>query len=160
MQAEHLKEWLQGVQLEENPETGPNNVGAGDKWNPLVQLVQAVWDEGKIPIQLGRVVTVLIPKGGGDYRGIGLLEPIWKIIKRVMDHQLEVIALHDSLHGCCNGQGTDTAMIKAKLVQQLAHIEQVPFYRVFIDLKKAFDAMDWERCLLILEGHGVGPNMR
>ena len=51
-------------------------------------------------------------------------------------------------------------MIKAKLVQQLAHIEQVPFYRVFIDLKKAFDAMDWERCLLILEGHGVGPNMR
>ena len=42
----------------------------------------------------------------------------------------------------------------------LAHIEQVPFYGVFIDLKKAFDAMDWERCLLILEGHGVGPNMR
>ena len=27
-------------------------------------------------------------------------------------------------------------------------------------LKKAFDAMDWGRCLLILEGHDVGPNMR
>jgi hypothetical protein len=77
-----------------------------------------------------------------------------------MDHRLEVIALHDSLHGCCNGQGTGTAVIEVKLVQQLAHIEQDPFYGVFIDLKKAFDAMDRERCLLILEGHGVGPNMR
>jgi hypothetical protein len=27
------------------------------------------------------VVTVLIPKGGGDYRGIGLLEPIWKVLE-------------------------------------------------------------------------------
>ncbi len=46
------------------------------------------------------------------------------------------------------------------MTQQLAHIEQTPFYGVFIDLKKAFDAMDRERCLLILEGHGAGPNMR
>ena len=30
---------------------------------------------------------------------------------------------------------------------------------VFLDPKKEFDAMDRERCLLILEGYGVGPNM-
>ena len=160
MRAEHINDWLQGAQLEENPETGPSNVGAGDKWNALVQLVQAIWDKGKIPIQLGWVVTLLIPKIGGDYRGISLLKPIWKVVKQVMDHRLEVIALHDSLHNCRNWQGTGTAVIKAKLAQQLAHIEQAPFYGVFIDLKKAFDAMDRERCLLILEGHGMGPNMR
>ena len=123
-------------------------------------LVQAVWDEGTIPTQLGWVVTVLIPKGGGDYHGIGLLEPIWKVIERVIDKRLEAIALHDSLHGCRTGRGTGTAVIEAKLTQQLAHIEQTPFYGVFIDLKNAFDAMDRERCLLILEGHGAGPNMR
>jgi len=50
-------------------------------------------------------------------------------------------------------------VIEAKLSQQLAHIEQTPFYGVFIDLKKAFDAMDRERCLLLLEGYGAGPNM-
>ena len=146
--------------MDENPKTGPANVGAGEDWEAFVKLVQAVWDEGKIPIQLGWVVTVLIPKGGGDYRGIGLLEPIWKVIERLIDRRLEVIALHDSLHGCRNGRGTGTAVIEAKLSQQLAHIEQTPFYGVFIDLKKAFDAMDRERCLLLLEGHGAGPNMR
>jgi len=81
MQAEHLKGWLKGARLEENPKTGPANVSTGEDWEGLVKLVQAVWDEGKIPIQLGWVVTVLIPKGGGDYRGIGLLEPIWKICR-------------------------------------------------------------------------------
>ncbi len=30
---------------------------------------------------------------------------------------------------------------------------------MFIDLRKAFDAMDRERCLEILEMHGAGPNM-
>jgi hypothetical protein len=77
-----------------------------------------------------------------------------------MDHQLKVIALLDSLHGCRNGQGTSTAVIEAKLTQQLAHIEKAPFYEVFINLKKAFNAMDQEWCLFILEGHGVGPSMR
>jgi len=120
MRAEHLKGWLKGAKLEEDPEKGPANLGAGDEWKAFVKLVQAVWDEGKIPIQLGWVVTVLIPKGGGDYRGIGLLEPIWKVVERVIDRQLELIALHDSLHGCCTGRGTGTAVIEAKLTQQLA----------------------------------------
>jgi hypothetical protein len=103
MQVEHLKEWLQGIKSEEDPETGPNNVGAGYRWNVLVRLVQPVWDEGKIPIQLRWVVTVLIPKGGGDYCSIGLLEPIRKVVVRVMDHRFELIALHNSLHICLNG---------------------------------------------------------
>jgi len=137
MRAEHLNGWLKGARLEEKLKTGPANVGAGEVWEALVKLVQAVWDEGKIPIQLGWVITVLILKGGGDYHGISLLEPIWKIIERVIDKRLEVIALHDSLHGCRNGRGTKTAVIEAKLSQQLAHIEQTPFYGVFIDLKKS-----------------------
>jgi hypothetical protein len=53
----------------------------------------------------------------------------------------------------------ETGIIKAKLAQQLAHLEQMSFFGVFIDLKKAFDAMDQGRCLEILALHGVGPNM-
>jgi hypothetical protein len=71
------------------------------------------------------VVMVLIPKGGGEYWGIGLLEPIWKVLEGVMDLRLEKIELHDSLHECLAGQGTGTGIIEAKLTQQLAHLEQV-----------------------------------
>ncbi len=76
-----------------------------------------------------------------------------------MDLRLEKIKLHDSLHGCLAGRGTRTGIIEAKLAQQLAHLEQRPFFGVFIDLKKAFDAMDRGRCLAILALHGVGPLM-
>jgi hypothetical protein len=76
-----------------------------------------------------------------------------------MDIRPEKIILHDSLHGCLARQGTGTGIIEAKLAQQLAHLEQTPFFGVFIDLKKAFDAMDRGRCLAILALHGVGPQM-
>jgi hypothetical protein len=125
----------------------------------FLTLVQVVWDHGDIPPQLLWVIVVLIPKGGGNYQGIGLLEPMWKVCEQVMDTRLNKIPLHKSLHGCCNGHGTGTAVMEAKLAQQLAHLEQVPFYGVFLNLKKAFDSMDCEHCLLILGGYGVGPKM-
>ena len=56
----------------------------GDNWHKFVLLVQAIWDHGEIPPQLLWVIIVLIPKGGGDYWGIGLLEPMWKVCERVM----------------------------------------------------------------------------
>jgi hypothetical protein len=105
------------------------------------------------------VITVLIPKRGGEYRCIGLLEPIWKVLKKVMDLRLEAIVLHDSLHGCLALQGMGTGIIEAKLAQQLAHLEQTPFFGVFIDLQKVFDTMDCGCCLKILPLHGVGPKM-
>ena len=51
-------------------------------------------------------------------------------------------------------------MIKAKLTQQLTHIEQTPVYGVFVDLTIAFDAMDRERCLQLLGEYRAGPKMR
>jgi hypothetical protein len=159
MRAVDVKAWLRGIQLEEDPKDGPANVDKGDNWCLFLKLAQAVWDHGEILPQLLWVVVVLIRKGGDNYRGIGLLEPIWKVCECIIDKCLNAFDLHESLHGCQNGRGTGTAGIEAKLAQQLAHLEQVLFYGVFIDLKKAFDAMDRERCILILEGYDAGHNM-
>jgi hypothetical protein len=85
MRTEHVKEWLNGMQWEEDLE-GHGVNGAGDNWRLFVQLVQETWTHGTIPCQLLWIIVVLIPKGGGDYRGIGLLELVWKCIERVIDH--------------------------------------------------------------------------
>ncbi len=157
MRAEHIKEWLHDVRWEEDPEGGAE--GTGDSWRLFVRLVQAAWAHGVIPHQLLWSIVVLIPKGGGDYCGIGLLEPIRKCIECVVDHRLDAIKLHDSLHGCRSNRGTGTTIIEAKLALQLLHFELKPFYGVFLDLWKAFDAMDRERCIMLLKGYGAGPWM-
>ena len=137
-----------------SPTTNPSKLSS----NILVSLIQVVWLHGKIMQQLTWIIVVLLPKGGGDYRGIGLLETIWKVVERIMDWGLNIILLYEVLHGCCDGCGMGTAMIEAKLVQQLSHLEQEPFYGVFLGLKKAFNTKEREGCLLILEGYGAGPN--
>jgi hypothetical protein len=123
--------------------------------------------EGKPPSRSSHIpvctmlgyTLVLIPKGGGDYCSIRLLEPIWKVIEWVIDRKLDSIQLQDSLHGYQHQRGTVTAMIEAKLAHQLSYLEMQLFYGVFLGLRKAFDAMDWERCLMILGGYGAGPPM-
>ena len=139
MRAEDVKSWLRGIEAEE---AGEEPKGAGDRWRALVKLVQAIWERGEIPRQLLWVIVVLLPKGGGDYRGIGLLEPIWKLNEAIMDRRLNVIEFHDCLHGYLPKRGTGTGTMEAKLAIQLAHLEQHPLYGIFVDLKKAFDAVD------------------
>ena len=62
-----------------------------------------------------------------------------------MDNRLKTLALHDCLHSFTAGRGTGTAIMEVKLAQQLAYLEQVPLYGLFIDLRKAFDAMDQKK---------------
>ena len=73
MKAEHLKEWLRDMSRKE-AEDGVE--GIGDRWRMFVTLLQAVWERGDIPTQMTWMIVVLLPKGGGDYCGIGLLDPI------------------------------------------------------------------------------------
>ena len=110
MRAEHVKAWLRGALEEEDPESQGNFVGHGDNWKLFVELVQVVWTQGIIPRQIlwSIVIVVLIPKGGGDYQGIGLLESIWKVLEKIMDRRLNAIELHDCLHGCRAHSGTGT----------------------------------------------------
>ncbi len=49
MRGEDVKVWLHSIKLKEDPEVGPNNIGAGDNWRKFVLLAQAVWYHGEIP---------------------------------------------------------------------------------------------------------------
>jgi hypothetical protein len=73
--------------------------------------------------------------------------------------QLSVIKLHNCLHGGLLARGMGTAIMEVKLQQQLAWVDQEPLYQIYLDLRKAYDALDQGRCLKILAGYSVGPNL-
>ena len=87
--------------------------------------------------------VVIIPKGKKEYRGIGLVEVTWKVVAAILHCQLTtVITYHDALHGFRTGCGTEAATLEAKLLQQLAAMRKEVLYVIFLDLTKAYDALD------------------
>jgi hypothetical protein len=65
-------------------------------------------------------IIVLLPKAGGNYCGIGLLEPFWKVVEKIMVRRLSFIKFLDCLHGGLPKRSTGMASIEEKLAQQLA----------------------------------------
>jgi hypothetical protein len=153
---EHIKVWLANAVRKEEEES---DIGLGHKWWVFIKMMQAIWEHGSIPEQMRWEIIILSPEGGGDYHGIRLLEPFWKVMEKVMVAQLASIKFHDGLHGGLPGQGTGMAMIKAKLAQSLAWCNQRPLYQIYVDLKKAYNALDREQMVKILVAYGVGPRM-
>ena len=115
LRGETTKAWLRGAHLEERDPEG--NAGAGDTWRTFTSLIRVIWETGVIPQQMMWMVVVLLPKGGGDYQGIGLLDPMWKVIEVVMDNRLKCLEYHDCLHGFLAGRGTGMAAMEVKLTQ-------------------------------------------
>ena len=127
----------------------------------VVDLVQLEFREGDIAEKATWKEVVLIPKGKKDYRGIGLVEVMWKVVAAILNFRFTAsITYHEVLHGFRAGRGTGTTTLEAKLLQQLAALREEVLYVIFLDLRKAYDALDKSRCLEILEGYGVGPKSR
>ena len=79
--------------------------------------------------------VVMIPKGGKDYHGIGLVEVMWKVVAEILNRRLTAsITFHDFLHGFRVGRGTGTATFEAKLIQKLAALREEVLYVIFLDL--------------------------
>jgi hypothetical protein len=115
MKAEHLMGWLCNVKHEEAVD---GKEEARSRWRLFVSLIKAAWECGTMSTQMSWVVIVLLPKRGGDYRGIGLLSPMWKVVEKSLVAQLSsVIELHNCLRGRLPRWGTGTAIMEDKLNQ-------------------------------------------
>jgi hypothetical protein len=152
IRADDLKTWLNMATREENPDRSA--------WENLVKIVvQRAFETGDIPTALQWGVLVLIPKSeAGKFRGIGLLEVIWKLITTIINKRLlQGIEFHPAIHGFRRRRGTGTAVLECKLLMSMAHKAGKPLYQIFIDFfSKAYPSMDRGRTLEILEGYGVG----
>ncbi len=60
LQAEHIKVWLQDVEMEEDCAA---HAGHGDKWRIFLRLIQSIWERGSVPKQMTWEIIVLLPKG-------------------------------------------------------------------------------------------------
>ena len=61
----------------------------------------------------------LLPKGYGEFRGIGIVEVIWKAVSGVVSCWIELAAnFLSALHGFSSGWVMDTASPEANLIHQ------------------------------------------
>ena len=124
-------------------------------------MVKTDFSDGVLAEEATWQAVVLIPKGKKDYRGIGLVELVWKVVAAILNRRFtSSITYHNALHGFMSDRGMGTATLEAKLLQQLAALREEVLYVILLDLTKAYDALDRSRCLEILEGYGVSLNAR
>ena len=67
-----------------------------DNWTRVVDLVQLALREGNLAEEATWQAVVLIPKGKNDYRGIGLVGVMWKVVAVILNCRLTAsITFHD-----------------------------------------------------------------
>ena len=89
---------------------------------------------------------VLILKGNGYCRDIGLMEVVWKVVTEILHRLLTAsITYHNFIHGFRAGRNTGTSTLEAKLIQKLTAMREEVLYVIFLGLHNAYDALDRER---------------
>ena len=68
MQDENLKTWILAAWTEENTDTSRCSI--------FVEIIQLEFFTGELVLECTWATGALIPKGGGEYHGIGLVEVI------------------------------------------------------------------------------------
>ena len=120
MRAEHIKGWLAAARREEKRDTIDTEKGCqedpgegADNWTRFMDLVQTAFREGELAKEATWQAVVLIPKGKKDYRGIDLVEVMWKVVAAILNRRfIASIAYHDFLHGFRECRGTGTATLR------------------------------------------------
>ena len=81
---------------------------------------------------------VLILKGGGEHRGIRLVEVVWKAVEVILNPRFTAsITYHNSLHGFRAGSGMGNSTLEVKLLQQVESLRETLIHTIFLDLHKA-----------------------
>ena len=95
---------------------------------------------------------VMVPNGVGEYPGIGLVEAVWKVVMVIINCPFTAsIDFYYILCGFWVGHGTYTTYLKAKLIEQLTAMREEVLYPIILDLHKAYDDLESNLCLKILE---------
>ena len=105
-------------------------------------MVQMAFRDGDLAEEATWQAVFLTHKGKKDYRGIGLVEVMWKVVAAILNICFtSSITYHNDFHGFRAGPGTGTATLEAKLLQQPAAMREEVLYVIHLDLSKASYAL-------------------
>ena len=73
------------------------------------------------------------------------------MVTGILNRRLTVeIKFHDTLHRCRTSRGMGNVSFKYKLLQKMTMMKEEVLYKMFLDLHKAYDALDCCHCIGIL----------
>ena len=58
-----------------------------EMWGKVVEMKQTAFRDGKLAEEAAWQTVVLIPKGKGEFWGIGLVEVTWKLMTGILHHR-------------------------------------------------------------------------
>ena len=150
MRSKQPRMWICAAKQEEDPDPG--------NWEKVVTIIQAAFKGGELATLCAWKMVVVIPMGvGTNFRGIGLVEVLWKVIPVFINFWISSsIQFHDAIYEFRAGRGTGTSTLKDNLLQQLITMREKFLHYIFLNLQKPYDALYRGLCLDILEGCGVG----
>ena len=88
-------------------------------WEWVIENFQMLFRDCRTLTECTWHMVVLIPKGGGEFRDIGIVEGLWNVLSGVINQQIgSSVHFHYVLHGLRVGWVTGNTAFKAKLIQQ------------------------------------------
>ena len=98
--------------------------------------------------EISWATMVLLPKGKGEYQGIGIVKVLWRVCSLVLNCCLKSsIVFHNALNGFREGWVMGTATLEDNIAQQLSGLAHKPLFQVVLNVRKAYDSLDRERYL-------------
>ena len=135
----------------------------------LLAEFNATLETGALAQSHKDVILVPIFKKGdtrecGNYRGIALMNHVGKLLERMMLNRLQphfeaVGAIPDTQCGFRKGVGTTEAALLSSQVSSYAIAHNMPLYKAYIDLTKAYDTVDRDLLWEVLSRQGVPPRL-
>ena len=117
MQKKHLQSWLEAVTSKERPDTS--------NWDWAVEILQTKFRDVRLPTEFTWKTMVLIPKGNGEFWGIGIVEVLCKELSVVINKRIgEALHFHDFLHCLRAGKRMENTSLKVKLIQMLTETRE------------------------------------
>ena len=117
----------------------------------ILELLQTVWREQKVPEEWRDAMLIPIPKKGDsshcdNWRSISLLDVMGKVFAKVIQRRLQVVvedSLPDSQCGFRSGRGCVDMIFCARQLVEKAREHNTKLFMLFVDLRKAYDFVPW-----------------